>query len=989
MNPILSEKDFQRYMISRLVEQGYEERKADEYDRLHAMNQDALFRFLDSTQPEAMSALRKAYKTKAEETIVNVINMAETSKGGSRLDLLKHGIDISNHHLDLMYSKPASGLNKQLLKKYESNIFTVSEEVWASDKERIDLVIFLNGIAIMAFELKCNFAKQTYTDAIGQFRTDRDPKTRLFLWKSGVLVCFAMDLTQVHMTTKLAKGDTYFLPFNQGVGYGINSGAGNPVLADDYSVHYMWDDILRKDTVLEILRNFMFIEVKKKDDPITGKTKKTETVIFPRFHQLDVVRKLLADVRENLSSRNYLLQHSAGSGKTNEIAWLSYRLASLYDNLDRNIFSNVIICTDRVVVDRQLQDAIMGIEHKEGHIKVLDDKCNSSDLKNALEGNTKIIATTIHKFHYIVETVKELSNKTFAVIIDEAHSSTAGTLMTDMSKVLGSDGKEYDSTEDMVEAEIRKSGKQPNVSIFAFTATPKPTTLELFGTLNPQGQKEAFHIYSMKQAIEENYILDVLQNYITYDTFYRINKEIEEDPEMKTNDAKRQIARFIQLHETNIAQRIEIIVEHFRQNVMKELGGNAKAMIVTESRAGAVRYMQAFDAYVKRKGYTGLRALVAFSGKVSLDGKDYTEPGMNGISEKNLPKEFSTEKYQVLIVADKYQTGYDEKYLSAMYILKKLHGVSVVQTLSRLNRICPPFEKKTFVLDFANDYKEIEAAFSRYYTSTILSNTVNPHNIYVLLQKLEGYYFMDPDDVEKFAALLMKKDRTISETATMQVILLKAANAISNDAFHDRKEQAEIKMAIRHFIRCYEFLFQATSLEDVMLHKKYLFLSWLQAFLGKDQPGKGFNLKGKLNATDFSQEKKEEHNEGSHRSDPGVRISNTDRLNLTEDRKKKLSEIIEEINSRTGKNYDNEVAATAILQIKDLMKKSKRLQVSAKSNTVDDFAMVYNDCIDDALTDGLDQNLDFFSMLLNQPEIKSQLLGMFVEDVYRSCRTGC
>ena len=989
MNAILSEKEYQRYVIDRLVESGYKERPATEYDRLHALNSNALMAFLEATQPDTLSALRKIYKDKTQETILSAISTAETSKSGSRLELLKHGLAIGHYHIDLMYDKPASGLNKELVKRYKQNIFTVSEEVWASDKERVDLVLFLNGIAVMAFELKCNTAGQNYGNAIKQWREERSPKTRLFLWKAGVLVCFAMDLEQVHMTTKLSGSDTFFLPFNQGSGKGINAGAGNPLCEDDYSVHYMWDDILQKDTVLEIIRRFMFIEVKKKEDPKTGKEKVTETVIFPRYHQLDVVRKILADVLENGTSRNYLLQHSAGSGKTNEIAWLSYRLASLHDALDKNVFDNIIICTDRVVVDRQLQDAVMGLEHKAGQVKVLDDTCSSADLKYALEGNTKIVATTIQKFPYVVGSVGSLKNKKFAVIIDEAHSSTAGKNMAAVTQTLASEVKPADYTvEDEIEGQILKTGKQDNVSMFAFTATPKPTTLQIFGTVNPQGEREAFHIYSMKQAIEEGFILDVLQNYVTYDTFFKLNKEIEEDPQMKTSDAKRQIARFVQLHETNIGQRVEIIVEHFRNTVMQELGGQAKAMVVTESRAGAVKYNKAFNDYIKRKGYTDIHSLVAFSGKVTVDDKEYTEHGINGFSEKRLPKEFDTDDYQVLIVADKYQTGFDQKKLCAMYILKKLHGVSVVQTLSRLNRICPPYDKKTFILDFANKYEDIEKAFSTYFTTTILSNTVTPASVYDIYRRLMGYYVIDEDDVTKFVDLLYKKDSTDKDRMAMIRLLQKAASAIGNRKHHTEEEAKEIKQTIRHFIRCYEFLLQVTSLDDKELHKMYLYLSYLKAFLNNDQPGTGFDLKGKLQADDFMQKKAETHTTGARISNPELKLSNADRLNLSEEKVKRLSEIIAEINSRTGKSYDEDVAATALLQIRDLMKKNQDLARSARNNKIEDFKMAYDDKIDDALIEGLDQNQDFYTMLLNQPDLKHELLDMFVSDVYQSYQTG-
>ena len=576
---------------------GYVIRKDRNFDRLYAMDKEMLFKFLNDTQPDEMAALRKIYKADLDETLVNYLNMEIAKKRGSVLEVLKHGIEISNIQLDLMYTKPATDFNKELVAKYQKNIFSVMEEVWASDDERIDLVIFLNGIAIMSFELKCNVAGQSYEDAIFQYRTERNPKTRLFLFKAGAFVNFAMDLEQVYMTTKLDGESTFFLPFNMGNGEGINAGAGNPIYEDKYSVSYMWEEILTKDSVLELTSKFIFLEVKEEVDEMTGKKKVKENIIFPRYHQRDVLHKILTDVYENGSSLNYLIQHSAGSGKTNSIAWLAYRLSSLHDADNKIIFDNIIIVTDRVVVDRQLQAAIMGMEHKSGLIKVMDDKCNSANLAIALNGNTKIIATTIQKFPYIVDEVVNLKNKKFAVIIDEAHSSTAGKDMAAVTMTLGSGEITIDenTAEDIITEEIAKHGKQANVSIFAFTATPKPTTLQLFGRVNPKGQREAFHIYSMKQAIEEGFILDVLQNYTTYKTYYQLNKEIEEDPRCKTNNAKRQIARFVELHETNISQRIEVIVEHFRTTVMDELGGTAKAMVITASREGAVKYHRAFE----------------------------------------------------------------------------------------------------------------------------------------------------------------------------------------------------------------------------------------------------------------------------------------------------------------------------------------------------------------------------------------------------------
>lgn len=991
MNNILSEKQYQRYIIDELVNNnGYIERKATAYDRYLAIDRELLFKFLWDTQSDTMEALRKIYKSALEDTIVNYLNAEMTKTKGSLLSVLKHGVELANYRLYLMYTRPATTFNKELLQKYEKNIFSVMEEVWASDKERIDLVIFLNGLAIMSFELKCNMAGQSYEDAIYQYRTERNPKTRLFLFKAGCLVNFAMDLNEVYMTTKLDGQSTFFLPFNMGNGEGVNAGKGNPTFEDRYSVSYMWDDILKKDTVFDLINKFIFLQVKESEDELTGKKKIKETIIFPRYHQLDVIRQVLADVRVNRTTQNYLIQHSAGSGKTNSIAWLAHRLSSLHDADNNIIFDNIIIVTDRVVVDRQLQAAITGMEHKAGLIRVMDDKCTSADLALALKGNTKIIATTIQKFPYIVDNVAGLKEKRFAVIIDEAHSSTAGKDMAAITMTLGKGDVDIDTeatvdTEDIIVDEISRNGKQPNVSMFAFTATPKPTTLQLFGKVNAKGQRQAFHIYSMKQAIEEGFILDVLQNFTEYQTFYQINKEIEEDPRCKTVDAKRQIARFVELHETNISQRIEVIIEHFRTTVMGELGGMAKAMVITASRQSAVKYRQALEDYITRKGYTDIRALVAFSGKVTLpdDETEYTEGSLNGFSEDKLTTEFDKDEYKVLLVANKYQTGFDQPKLCAMYVLKKLRGVNAVQTLSRLNRICPPFDKKTFVLDFVNKYEDIVGAFKPYYTTTLLANSVTPSAVYDLEAKLDAYTVLDPSDIYSAVEYLYQGESNAAIKKKLNFYFKRAKNRIEQ---YDILKQLEVVAVMRHFIRFYEFLIQVSCFEDVELHKKYLFVNYLMSYIDIKHPGGGYNLDGKIKASNFVQKKGEEHKGEKIVADPIVKLPTAETIVLPEDKQERLSVIIAEINSKTGKAYDNDVAIKAMLQIRDLLMKSERLRTSAKTNTIQDFEFSYFDDIDDALIEGLSQNQDFFSLLLNNEEIKHQVLGIFTDEIYKSLR---
>lgn len=986
MRNIQSEKDYQAFLLERLEQDnGYVIRKASSFDRMFSVDREMLFQFLNATQPDTMTALRKVYKADLEDTIVSYINAETTKARGSLIDVLKHGIEISNHKLELIYTKPATSYNQDLMRKYQQNIFSVMEEVWASDKERIDVVLFLNGLAIIAIELKCNTAGQSYHDAIYQFRMERNPKTRLFMFKAGTLVNFAMDLEEVYMTTRLANESTVFLPFNMGNGEGVTAGAGNPIFEDRYSVSYMWEDILTKDTILDLISKFIFVEVKETVDEETGKVKRSENLIFPRYHQLDVIRRVLADVRENLSSQNYLIQHSAGSGKTNSIAWLAHRLVSLHDADNKIIFDNIVIVTDRVVVDRQLQRAIIGMEHKAGLIRVMDDKCNSSDLAIALKGNTKIIATTIQKFPFIADTVKGLKDKRFAVIVDEAHSSTAGKDMAAVTKALGSGEQAEIDMEDMITNEIRRNGKQANISIFAFTATPKPTTILLFGKLNTKGQREAFHVYSMKQAIEEGFILDVLQNYTEYETFYRLNKEVEDDPRCKTNEAKRQIARFIELHDINIAQRIEIIVEHFRTTVMQELGGQAKAMVITPSRQSAVKYRQAFEDYITKKGYSGIHALVAFSGKVKLpdDDTEYTEVSINGFPEDRLPKEFDSDTYQVLLVANKYQTGFDQPKLCAMYILKRLKGVNAVQTLSRLNRICTPYEKKTFILDFVNSCEEIKSAFAPFYTTTLLSNSVTPSAIYDLEASIDAYALFDPSDIESANEILYSEKVTSKQKQRLTFFLQKSKRLLEHYEFG---EQREAVATMRSFVRYYEFLIQVSSFEDVELHKKYNFIAYLLSYININHPGGGFNLEGKIKASQFIQKKIEEHISTTLVAKPIVKLPTAERFGLTEDKEQRLSEIIDEINARTGKAYDNDVVIKAMLQIRDILMKSEKLRTSAKNNTQQDFEFSYFDDIDDALIEGLAQNQDFFSLLLSNDELKRQVLGIFSEEIYKSLR---
>lgn len=981
-------QDYQRLILDYLAnENGYYIRKADEYYNAKlAMDTDLLLEFLRNTQPEAIASLERLYKNRTEETIINSINQEILKESRGLMDVLQDGVEFGNGTtLTLLYRKPETSINKTAVANYEKNIFSVMEEVYHKDGERIDLVLFVNGLALFSVELKCNTSGQSYEDAIEQYKHSRDAKTRLFKAKSGVLAAFAMDLNEVYFTTELKGHSTFFNPFN----IGDHHGKGNPHRPDGINVSYMWEDIWTKDTLSFLLERIIYIKTKQTRNPDTGKIKKTKSLIFPRYHQLRAVRRVLADVKEHGSESNYLIEHSAGSGKTETISWLAHTLATVHNSDNQNIFDTVLVITDRIVVDRQLQEAIQGIPHKIGQVKVMDDKAHSADLASALEGNTKIIVTTIHKFFHILQQdlLGKMKHKTFAVIIDEAHSSTHGTLMQAMTTVLSNKDGLLDADdadiEDLIVDEIHKSGKQPNVSMIAFTATPKPETLQLFGQLNAEGKKESFDLYSMRQAIEEGYILNVLDNYVIWQTYFRLNKAVSDDPEFKSITAKRKIARFIDLHDTNIAQKVEIIVEHFRNNIMHQLDGSAKAMVVTSSREAAVKYRHEFERYIHENGYTGIQALVAFSGKVKLDREEYSEESMNCIKEESLRYEFDRMEYQVLIVADKYQTGFDQPKLVAMYVDKKLRGVTAVQTLSRLNRIYPPYDKPTFILDFKNTYEDIQAAFAPYYQETFLSETISPSAVRDLSKDIYAYTVLDYDDIESFNQFLYQEKRTNRDKQKMWSLLDKAAREMYR---HEDIRQQEMLSTMKKFLKSYLFIIQSTFYENVELHKLYNFLSYLVKEVHPGASGNNFDIADKITVSNFRQRQKEVHQQSEIEAKPEISIKKLQPVSLEEEQKKTLSAIIEEMNSFYNKDYEVDSTTKAAMQLRDLLLHNpdvrQKLSKSAKSNGLNEFKYTYDDCMQEVLVEAIDQNTDFFTLLLNTPELRTKMSEVFLKEVY-------
>jgi type I restriction enzyme R subunit len=1000
-------EDYQKLILEELRDRNkyvIRDAKAD-FSAEYAMDKGMLFKFLDDTQPEQVAKLRKFYGDKFEDTVVNYINNEIVKSGRSLVDVFKNGVEFdSNIVIKLMYRRPATGYNEKDNKLYGKNILSVMEEVYHVYGERLDLVLFLNGLAIFAVELKCNTSGQTYEDAIRQYKQQRDHKTRTFLFKGGVLAAFAMDLNEVFLCTRLNGRESFFMPFNIGARESADKpysvGKGNPHNENGINVSYMWEDIWTKDKIILLIERFIFIERKEKKDQNTGKIKKSESLIFPRYHQLRAIERLTAGIREHRTGKDYLIEHSAGSGKTNTIAWLAHVLASIHDMEDKNIFDNIVIITDRIIVDRQLQDAVMAIDHKSGQIKVMDDSCNSGDLARALRGNTKIIVTTIHKFFYIMEKkiLSTLKDKTFAVLIDEAHSSTEGDLMRAVTATFagggngrvvnngedeaGDDEDDDITTEDKINEELKKCGKQPNVAMIAFTATPKPGTLQLFGTLNNEGKKVPFDLYCMRQAIEEGYILNVLDNYMTWKAYFNLNKTIEDDPELKPIVAKRKIARFIDLHDTNISQKVEIIIEHFRNNVAKELDGQAKAMVVTSSRAAAIKYKNEFENYIKKRGYSGIHALVAFSGKVTLDGEVYTEAGINDFSEEALRGEFDKNQYQVLIVANKYQTGFDQPKLVAMYVDKKLRGVSAVQTLSRLNRICRPYDKRTFILDFKNEFEDIKSAFAPFYEYTELGKKILPSDIRLLEKEIEMYDILTSEDINEFNELLYLPKRTSSHKKRMWILLDKAAKEVSKKPVEN---QIAVRTTIRRFLKTYCFLIQATSYENVDLHKRYNFLQYLVKELDIEG-GIDFSIADKISITDFEVRETSATYSPTMESKPELEMIAPKPATPEEDIRKMLSVIIDEINAVSGNRFEADVASKSAYQIRDLLLSDEKLKSSAKVNNLDGFKFTYRDCVDNALVKGYEQNVDFYTILLGNEELRNKLTQVFMEDIYRTLR---
>jgi type I restriction enzyme R subunit len=986
---IHTESTFESAIIEYLTNHGWFKGNAYDFNSEIALDKNAVLEFIQTSQPKEWELLKSYYKEEAENKFIQRLFKELDLRG--MLDVIRHGITDSGVKFKLAYFKPDSGLNPDTLKQYSLNKRYVTRQVYYSSKNKksIDLLLSLNGLPIATIELKNHFTGQRVSDAIEQYKTSRDPKELLFQFKKRAIVHFTVDPDEVYFTTKLESSNTRFYPFNKG----FNNGAGNPP-ANDYITYrsaYFWEDILAVDSWTEIIGRY--IHLQKEEYTVEGKRYYKESMLFPRFHQLGVVRKLIADARTNGSGQRYLIEHSAGSGKSNSIAWLAYRLSSLYDAFDKKIFDSVVVITDRNVLDQQLQNTIYQFEHKSGVVQRIDE--NSQQLAEAITKGVSIIITTLQKFPFALNHLSEIPNRKYAVIIDEAHSSQGGEASRRMTEALvGKDVslEESEKVESEIEAGvqdeddyireiIQKRGPQKNISLFAFTATPKPKTLEVFGKKDAEGKPIPFHLYSMRQAIEEGFILDVLKNYTTYETYYRFSKTIEDDPELNKKKAVKAIARFASFHPTNLAQKTEVMVEHFRQVTMKKIGGKAKAMVVTASRKHALKFYLEFKDYIKEKGYKGIRPLVAFSGSLTDDlfPAGITEAQLNKFGEKELPEKFATAEYQVLLVADKYQYGFDQPLLHTMYVDKKLSGVKAVQTLSRLNRTCPGKED-TFILDFANDRQTIIDSFQPYYEMTMMSEPTDPNHLYDLKGKTDSAQVYFQSEVDAFSKIFYKPgSASVGDQGKLYAFIDPAVDRFKQ---FDEEKQDEFKKSLTSFIRIYSFLSQIMPFHDVELEKLYSFGRFLLTKLPKVDYTERLKLDNEVALEYYRLQKIAEGDlvlqvQGKHELGPVTEAG----IAREKEEKDKLSNIINLLNEKYGFDFTDQ-DRLYFDQIEQALYENDELKIRAKNNPIENFKYAFDEVFIQTLIDRMDSNQEIFDKIMVNSEFKEDVKNWLTKKIY-------
>ena len=964
---------------------------------------DTLIDFIKRSQPKEWARFENANKIDTVRKFCVAFNNACDMYG--LVSVLRHGFKHRGITFRVCYFKPESSLNQTATALYAKNNVSCYRQWYYSaiNKNSVDMVLVLNGIPVFAFELKNQYTGQTVDNAKTQWMYDRDPREVCFQFNKRILGYFAVDHTEVWMTTQLAGKDTYFLPFNQGSnGAGCDGGKGNPPNPNGYPTSYLWEEVFQKDSMMDILQKFIHLQVteeKKLQPDGTEKVIRKKRLIFPRYHQLDVVRKMIAHVSEYGAGHNYLIQHSAGSGKSNSIAWTAYRLASLHDKDNNAIFSSVVVVTDRTVLDAQLQETISGFDHTLGAVETIGEDKNSRDLRDAINAGVRIIVTTLQKFPVIYQEVDKANGRNYAVIVDEAHSSQTGSSAMKLKAALADTEealREYAEIEGKAEEEVDPSdklvrelithGKHKNLSFFAFTATPKGTTLEMFGTEYDDGTYHPFHIYSMRQAIEEGFILDVLQNYMTYDTCFKIAKTIEENPDVPSSRATKVIKKYEQLHPYNISQKAQIIVETYLGTTRHKIGGKGKMMVITSSRLAAVRYYHACKKYIEENGYDDIGVLVAFSGSVNDGGEEYTEPKLNvrkdgsHIGESQTKAEFH-ENFHVLIVAEKYQTGFDEPLLHTMIVDKKLRGVKAVQTLSRLNRTCKG-KTDTFVLDFINTKEDIQEAFQPFYQETILEGEVNTDLLYQVQNELRGYGIYSDNDIEAFSKEYFSSKKQDAQSMGRMTSILKPVGDRYKKLATD--ERYQFRRQCRSFIKWYGYVSQVVRMFDKELHQEYVFLSYLMGLLPADVT-QMIDLEGKLKLEYYKLQKTFEGaielNEAK-----GVYTPASASGTMGPEDKKPLDEIIEKINEQYKGNF-TEGDKVLLDALRTRLMGDKKLQSMAQTSDPQIFTeIIFPKAFGEAAQDSYMESQDTYTSLFEDQAKYTAMMNALGAILYREMR---
>jgi type I restriction enzyme R subunit len=987
---------------------GYVKGDPAAYDAESALFPPEVVDFVRRTQPKIWERLEKLDVGKAAVMLLDSLVKELAAKGS--LAVLREGFKCVGKTVRLAYFAPNTGLDPLATERYADNRLSVVRQVRARSGAVPDVVLAVNGLPVATLELKnpMSATRWNVENAKHQYRFERDPKDLLFAFKQRCLVHFAVDTELVFMTTKLEGKETFFLPFNLGNG----QGAGNPPAVGDVRTGYLWHSVLTRDSLMDILARFIHLDVEEKS-VVTEKGIKRlrkESMIFPRYHQLDAVRALVGHAQANGSGHNYLIQHSAGSGKSNSIAWLAHRLSCLHDANDEKIFHSVVVITDRRVLDQQLQDTIFQFEHKLGVVQKIDE--NTQQLAKALADGVPIIISTIQKFPFITQAMRTLeangkgvaistAGKRFAVIVDEAHSSQSGETAMELRKILNRDGIEsaiaeqlLDLDDDVLSEEAKKEllreqlkrAKQPNLSFFAFTATPKFKTLCVFNEPGADG-KAPFHHYSMRQAIEEGFIHDVLANYTTYKRYYRLIQKAEDDPEVPRRKAARALARFVEFHDYEIAQKVEVIVEHFRTHTRHKIGGRAKAMVVTGSREHAVRYKLGFDKFLKDKGYTDVKSLVAFSGEISIKefgDRRFTEVGMNnGIKESELPEKFNSEEYQVLLVAEKYQTGFDQPLLHSMYVDKRLAGIQAVQTLSRLNRTTRG-KTDTFVLDFVNEPLEIYTAFKPYYEVTPKGDDTDPQQLNTLAHKLAEWKVFTAAEVNDWCEIWFRNrmNPTGGEHKRLNALLDLAVERFKTLSDEDKNLFKGLLISFRNL---YGFVSQIVPYQDSDHEKLYTYARFLLTKLPHTGDTRRVQVDDEVELKYYRLQKISEGAIDLKVGEPEALYGPTEVGTGQADEDVQLSTLVGKLNERFGTEF---TPADQLFfdQVRETAIANEQLRQAVMANSIENFAPVFNKQLENLFVERMDGNEEIFVRLMNDEAFRNVAAGHLMRAVYQQVR---